>query len=255
MQAILNYELQNGIPPGWINHSISSSSRTPSGSWARLERGEVPLSPSFFSGFSSDLHNTNLWSDFYTKKARISNPSLPSTIPPLPKIDAEKLFWTMMDESRHFDPWMYPALLNLKQSGKFILAALSNTVIFPSSHPYSKPPPESDIRLLFSTFISSAHIGLRKPDPTIYALALQKCNEVSKAQGKGMVEAGDILFFDDIGENLKAAKEFGMRTVKVRLGKTFEAVDELERVTGLRLAGDEPRVPVEVKGGGRKAKL
>jgi hypothetical protein len=41
----------------------------------------------------------------------------------------------------------------------------------------------------------------------------------------------------------------------VRLGKTFEAVDELERVTGLRLAGDEPRVPVEVKGGGRKAKL
>lgn len=152
-----------------------------------------------------------------------------------------------MAESRPFDPWMYPALLNLKKSGKYVLAALSNTVIFPEGHPYASPPPEQDIRRLFDVFVSSAHVGLRKPDPRIYELALSRVNEVSKAQGKGEVRADDVLFFDDIGENLKAGKKAGFRTFKVPLGRTFEAVDELERVTGLELAGSHPRVPLEFK--------
>jgi hypothetical protein len=37
----------------------------------------------------------------------------------------------MMDGSRAPDPWMFPALKKLKASGKHILAALSNTMIYP----------------------------------------------------------------------------------------------------------------------------
>tara|TARA_R110002060_G_scaffold78066_1_gene90530 strand:+ start:987 stop:1409 length:423 start_codon:yes stop_codon:yes gene_type:complete len=81
------------------------------------------------------------------------------TQPPVPKVEAEYLFWQMMSHSRDFDPWMYPALQALKKSGKYILAALSNTVIFPSDHPYSNPPEEKDIRRLFDVFVSSAHVG------------------------------------------------------------------------------------------------
>lgn len=58
------------------------------------------------------------------------------------------------------------------------------------------------------------------------------------------IQPQDIVFLDDIGENLKAAKKAGFRTIKVNLGRTFEALDQLEDVTGLELAGDQPRVPV-----------
>jgi len=58
------------------------------------------------------------------------------------------------------------------------------------------------------------------------------------------VKAEDILFLDDIGENLKAAKANGFRTLKVNLGRTYEAVEELESVTGLKLEGGYPKVPI-----------
>lgn len=140
---------------------------------------------------------------------------------------------------------MYPALLALKASQKYILAALSNTVIYPPSHPYSTATRE--IHDIFDVFISSAHVGLRKPDPAIYDLALREVDKFSKEKGKGGVEAGDVLFLDDIGENLKWGQRKGFRTLKVHLGRAFEAVDELEKVTGLKLAGDHPRIPVEPK--------
>ncbi|THY00161.1 HAD-like protein [Aureobasidium pullulans] len=49
------------------------------------------------------------------------------------------------------------------------------------------------------------------------------------------VQAGDIVFFDDIGTNLRTGRQVGMRTVKVELGRADKAVVELERLTGLSL--------------------
>ncbi|KAL2071085.1 hypothetical protein VTL71DRAFT_12320 [Oculimacula yallundae] len=261
MQAILDYEISNSIPPGWVNHSISRTS--PHGFWHRLERGELPMDAKFFEGFSSDLHNPSLWRNFYLEKALKADPSLAKDVPPVPKVDAEYLFWQMMSHSRDFDPWMYPALQALKKSDKYILAALSNTVIFPEGHAYSNPPPEKDIRRLFDVFVSSAHVGLRKPDPAIYAHTLSTLQEfastnASTPRGKANnwsagIQPSDIVFLDDIGENLKAGKAFGFRTIKVHLGRAFEAVDQLEEVTGLKLAGGRERVPIKV--GVTKAKL
>ncbi|KAL5321417.1 hypothetical protein ACEPPN_009375 [Leptodophora sp. 'Broadleaf-Isolate-01'] len=267
MQAILDYELSHSIPPGWVNHSISKTS--PHGFWHRLERGELPMDSEFFSGFSSDLHNPSLWRNFYIEKALKADPSLPKDVPPVPKVDAEYLFWQMMSHSRDFDPWMYPALQALKKSGKYILAALSNTVIFPEGHPFSNPPPDKDIKRVFDVFVSSAHVGLRKPDPAIYAHTLQELNSyalshASSPRGKASdwssgIQASDVVFSDDIGENLKAGKAFGFRTIKVHLGRAYEAVDELESITGLELAGGRPRVPITPvirrPGGGKGAKL
>ncbi|KAI9055937.1 hypothetical protein LZ554_000872 [Drepanopeziza brunnea f. sp. 'monogermtubi'] len=254
MQAILDYELSHSIPPGWINTSISAAS--PHGYWHRLERGELPLDNSFFEGFSSDLHNPSVWSTFYKNKARKANPSLAAEVPPVPKVDASFLFWEMMSHSRAFDPWMAPALHALKKNASetYILAALSNTVIFPPGHPYANPPPESDIRALFDVFVSSAHVGMRKPDPAIYAHTLQTLNawarsNASTPRGQALnlssgITAEDVLFLDDIGENLKAAHAFGFHTIKVPLGRAYEAVAELESITGMELAGSHPRIPL-----------
>lgn len=263
LQSILDYELSRGIPPGWINYSISRTA--PSGFWHRLETGSIPMDAAFFEGFNRDLHNQGRWEEFY-RALQARDPSLPKEIPPLPKIDGEWLFFDMMAAARSPDPWMYPALKALKASGKYIVAALSNTVIFPPDHEYSRVDFfEDPIRSQFDVFVSSAHVGLRKPDPRIYQLTLQKVNEFAKAnadteRGRALgwsegVKAEEIVFLDDLGENLKAAKAAGFRTIKVPLGRAYEAVEELEKVTGLALAGDHPKVPIKPSSEGSKAKM
>ncbi|KAF9766573.1 hypothetical protein IL306_001005 [Fusarium sp. DS 682] len=262
-QAILDYELSLGIPPGWVNYSISRTA--PNGFWHRLEKGEIQMNEAFFKGFSQDLHDPLRWETFY-KREQSKNPSLPKGIPPVPSIDAEWLFNEMMTVSNNPDPWMFPALKKLKEDRRFILAALSNTVIFPPGHKlHLEHFFDEPVRQIFDVFVSSAHVGIRKPDPTMYKLALDRVNEFAKANAhsaRGISlnwEAGvkpeEVTFLDDIGENLKEARKQGLRTIKVNLGRAFEAVDELERVTGLKLAGDHPRIPVEPKVQKVKAKM
>lgn len=254
-QSILDYELSQSIPPGWINYSISRTA--PNGFWHKLETGQIPMDAAYFAGFNADLHDEGRWRTFYALQ-QAKDPSLPKEIPPIPKIDGEWLFFDMMAASQVPDPWMYPALKKLKEDGRFMLAALSNTVIFPPDHPYSRRElPDDPVRSLFDVFVSSAHVGLRKPDPRIYALALGKVDEFARrnadtARGrrngwKDGVRAEDVLFLDDIGENLKAGRKAGFGTIKVPLGRAFEAVAELERVAGLRLGGGHPKVPVQLR--------
>ena len=200
----------------------------------------------FFAGFNHDLRNPLRWKDFY-KQAMEKEGIATTEVPPLPQVDAEWLFWEMMGASRAIDPWTWPALQKLKASGKYIIAALSNTVIFPEGHEYN----DNSVRPIFDVFISSAHVGLRKPDPAIYEMALNAVDayarENAATKGKGLgwengVQPGDVVFLDDIGENLKAAKKVGFGTIKVQLGQAYDAVTELEKLTGLQLAGDHPKV-------------
>lgn len=264
-QAILDYELSLGIPPGWINYSISKTA--PSGFWHKLERGDIPMDDAFFEGFGHDLHDPARWQAFYEiQQGR--DAKLPREVPPVPKLDARWLFNEMMTASTAPDPWMYPALRRLKESGRFVLAAVSNTVIFPPGHPlHQEDYFGGPIRGLFDVFVSSAHVGLRKPDPKMYQYTLGEINKYASrkaAEKKGEavgvgssahIRPEDIVFLDDIGENLKAAKKLGLRTIKVNLGRAFEAVDELEKVTGLKLAGDHPRIPIQPRYGPVKAKI
>lgn len=161
---------------------------------------------------------------------------------------------------------MFPALEKLRSSGKYILAALSNTVIFPAGHKLHKENfYDEPVRRVFDVFISSAHVGVRKPDPKMYQLALDRLNSFvrenasdPKHRGKGW-EAGispkDIVFLDDIGENLKEARKQGFNTIKVPLGRTYEAVEELEKITGLSLEGPHPKIPIEPKYREPRAKI
>lgn len=193
-----------------------------------------------------------------TQHKASSSPSQPSSTPPLPSlptIDGKALFWAMMDHARTPDPYVFPALLRLKSapsSQRPILGALSNTVIFPHDHPYNRLPSipassqstvstDSDPRTHFDVFIASAEVGMRKPDKRIYELAVKKLDDFDRQKGGEGVKAEDVLFLDDIGENLKTAREMGMRTMKVVLGKTHRAVKELERAVGVELMDEKTR--------------
>lgn len=234
----MDYELAHNIPPGWVNFSISRTA--PNGSWHKLERGEIQLNDDFFTGFNKDLRNPILWEKFHEYlQAKKQNLKPSASTPPMPEVDAEWLFWEMMRISRTPDPYIFPALMKLKESGKFIIGALSNTVVFPDGHEYNAD--SNALKSQFDFFISSAHTGLRKSDPRVYELALKEMDAVAKKRGIEELTASDVVFLDDIGENLKGAKKVGMRTLKVNLGKTQDAVKELEEITGLRLLGDEEK--------------
>lgn len=259
-RAILDYEIANHIPPGWVNFSISRCA--PNGAWHRLERGEIRNDAAFFRAFNADLRRPDLWRDHCARAASRSNaPVAPAptsativgvlsaagtdATPPLPNVDGEWLFWEMMRISREPDLHMLPAVRALKASGRFLVGALSNTSIFPDGHPFNNPPadPQKDVRAAFDVFVSSAHVGLRKPDPKIYELAMRLLNERWTEMGRdGQLSPGDVVFLDDIGENLKAARKCGMRTIKVQMGNTRGAVKELERITGMTLADGEAKL-------------
>lgn len=167
-------------------------------------------------------------------------------------MDGEALYWDMMRVSRTPDKDMWSALQKLRKiaDGRddIIMAALSNTTIFPPGHPYNDSSDPSakfhnELKATFDLFVSSAHVGMRKPDPDIYLHTVEQLDKLAKERGwKDGVKAEDIVFFDDIGTNLRTAKGVGMRTVKVGLGKGDKAVEELERLTGFSLKDPSPKL-------------
>ena len=66
-------------------------------------------------------------------------------------------------------------------------------------------------------------MGVRKPERRFYELA---CEQLG-------VEPSECVFLDDLGVNLKPAREMGMTTIKVE--DPDVALAELEQVLGLTL--------------------
>ena len=76
---------------------------------------------------------------------------------------------------------------------------------------------------LFDHVIESAKIGLRKPDPRIYQMMVEALG----------VDPKKCVYLDDLGVNLKPAREMGMTTIKVI--DAPQAIRELQAATGLEL--------------------
>jgi putative hydrolase of the HAD superfamily len=77
----------------------------------------------------------------------------------------------------------------------------------------------------FDVVVESAVEGLRKPDPRIYLLVCERLDVAPAA----------TVFLDDLGANLKPARELGMTTIKVV--EPDDALAELEDVLGFRVTG------------------
>jgi putative hydrolase of the HAD superfamily len=81
----------------------------------------------------------------------------------------------------------------------------------------------AEVMALFDHVIESAKIGLRKPDPRIYRIMVDALD----------VEPERCIYLDDLGVNLKPARDMGMTTIKVL--NAPQALAELEAATGLPL--------------------
>jgi len=88
------------------------------------------------------------------------------------------------------------------------------------------PPEVLAIFGLFDVVVESRVVGIRKPEPRFYQLA---CEMVG-------VTPDEVVYLDDLGINLKPARQMGMTTIKVT--DPDVALAELAAVTGLTFGDD-----------------
>ena len=77
-----------------------------------------------------------------------------------------------------------------------------------------------EIMTLFDHVIESSKLGIRKPDPRIYALMCEALD----------VDPARCVYLDDLGINLKPARAMGMHTIKVL--NEAQLLQDLKGTTG-----------------------
>ncbi len=76
---------------------------------------------------------------------------------------------------------------------------------------------------IFETVVDSAFVGMRKPEPGIYELTLERI---------GNPDPSTCLFIDDMDVNCEAASKLGLRAVHFRTSE--QAIAEIETALGER---------------------
>ena len=158
------------------------------GAWARLERGELTLTE-FFDAFDEEIRQAG---------ADISSRQLMAAV----------------NDFANVRPEMLKAVRRLRKSG-YLVAALTNNWLLDDG---GTSTGLDVLKVEFDVFIESSRAGVAKPDPKIYEMALRELG----------VRAESAVFLDDIGRNLKPAKQMGVTTIKVT--SASDALSELDRV-------------------------
>lgn len=144
--------------------------------WAALERSEVDL-----DGFAER---------FEAEAAAAGH-----------VVDARDVLGLLSGDVR---PAMVAALRAIRSAG-LPLALLTNNFVTGDSTTTGPREDVAEALSLFDHVIESSREGVRKPDPAAYQLVLDRLG----------VEAGAVVFLDDLGINLKPARALGMTTIKV----------------------------------------
>jgi epoxide hydrolase-like predicted phosphatase len=188
LHAIAAYERELGIPAGCVNRVVVATG--PSGAWSRLERGELSRR-AFEAAFEAECERAGFALSAAAMMERIAQCG------PRPR--------------------MLAAIRSIRGSGRAVAALTNNWA-------HEGGSSETDaLRDLFDVFVESSKVGLRKPDPRIYAHA---CEALA-------IAPREAVFLDDIGRNLKAARALGMTTIKV--DEPEQALAQLSRHLALPL--------------------
>jgi putative hydrolase of the HAD superfamily len=191
--AFNRYEDEAGIPRDTIRRL--NATNPDRNAWAHFERNDVDT-----AGFARLFEEEAAAAGF--------------------TIDATRVLASLDGEVR---PQMVEALRRLKDGG-FGLALLTNNVRpMEDRAAGGRAEQIASIVAMFDVVVESSVVGVRKPEPRFYELALEKMN----------VRADETVFLDDLGINLKPAAAMGMRTIKVT--DPDVALGELEGVVGIGL--------------------
>jgi len=194
LHAIARYERHLDIPENFINQVVVNTA--PHGAWSRLERGELSLED-FFPAFERDCLAAGHRISASTMMEWMAREALPRSA-------------------------MLTAIRQIRARG-LAVAALTNN--WAGAEAGDELPDET--RLLhpaFDVVVESSVEGLRKPDPRIYRLTCERLG----------VAPAEAVFLDDIGRNLKPARQLGLTTIKVTTPES--ALAELEQLLGFPLS-------------------
>ena len=89
--------------------------------------------------------------------------------------------------------------------GSYKLGCITNTVNSQDDLTDKERQSKKEAMALFDHVVESSKVGIRKPNPEIYKMS---CLALS-------VEPKECIYLDDLGINLKPARELGMATIKV----------------------------------------
>ena len=195
--AFNRFEAERGLPRDFLR-SVNARNHLDN-SWARFERSEIDL----------DAFDTA----FRAESAAMGHP-----------VSGKEIISLL---ARRIRPEMVKALKACKARLK--VGCITNNVA--AGEGPTMVPGDSDgaaalaeavagVFALFDHVIESNRAGLRKPDPRIYILA---CDALG-------VLPENAIYLDDLGINLKPARELGMTTIKVI--RPDAALAELEAAVG-----------------------
>jgi putative hydrolase of the HAD superfamily len=115
---------------------------------------------------------------------------------------AREAFRDVMLSLSHPFPENLALAQSLADSGKYRMSTINNESRDLNYYRMDK----FGLRKIFHLFVSSCFVGLRKPEPEIYRLAI----EITQ------VPPEECVFIDDRALNLECAKQLGMHTIQMK---------------------------------------
>lgn len=189
------YEEQHGLPRDFLR--TINATNPDSNAWARFERSELDL---------------DAFDQAFAEESAAAGHRVPGR-------DIIRLL------SGQLRPEMVDALRRIR--GQYRIACITNNVRAgegPSMQPDAERARKIEaVMAEFEQVVESSRLGLRKPDPRIYRHA---CELMA-------VSPEEVVYLDDLGINLKPARELGMTTIKVT--EPDAALASLEETLGMRL--------------------
>jgi putative hydrolase of the HAD superfamily len=191
-EAFARFEAEHGLPPDIIRRTNTENHHD--NAWAKFERAEIDL---------------DAFDDLFAAESRALGA----------EVRGRDVLQLLKGDLR---PDMVAALRMI--GGHFKTGCITNNLPANSMGSASgRTLYVAEVMALFDHIIESAKIGLRKPDPRIYQMMIERLH----------VDPKNCVYLDDLGVNLKPARDMGMTTIKVLTAE--QGIADLERATGLSL--------------------
>ena len=195
-EAFNKFEIDNNLPADFLRQVNSTNPND--NAWAKLERSEVNLEE-FDLLFEEESNNLGH------------------------AVKGKEVIALLQGQIR---PEMVKALQKIR--GNLIQACLTNNIRSLKEEAFeegnvSVSGKHDVIMDLFDFVIESSKVNLRKPDPAFYKMACEKA----------CIEPSEAVFLDDLGINLKPAKNLGMETIKVINSR--DALQELQKLISIKI--------------------
>ena len=195
-EAFNKFEIDNNLPADFLR--LVNSTNPNDNAWAKLERSEVNLEE-FDLLFEEESNNLGH------------------------AVKGKEVIALLQGQIRSE---MVKALQKIR--GNLIQACLTNNIRSLKEEAFeegnvSVSGKHDVIMDLFDFVIESSKVNLRKPDPAFYKMACEKAS----------IEPSEAVFLDDLGINLKPAKNLGMETIKVINSR--DALQELQKLISIKI--------------------